>query len=156
MPAGVDEQPGQIDAVARQRVAHQAVTVIVADRADVVGALAESREQPAAVAASLADAVHVAREVGLDRPVDVVAREVDVGVDTRAADHHGVQLVIHACRGYPDGHSKRSVSIGSSRDALRAGHSPSRRRPPPRTRRRARSRTSGSQTACGSTPRATR
>jgi len=31
----------------------------------------------------------------------------------------------------PDGHSKRSASIGSSRDALRAGHIPSRRRPPP-------------------------
>jgi len=30
--ARVDEQPGQIDAVARQRVAHQAATVIVADR----------------------------------------------------------------------------------------------------------------------------
>jgi hypothetical protein len=92
--ARVEEERREVEPVAGERVAHERAVVIVADRADVRRALAELRKQAARVPAGLADAVDVAGEVALDRPVDVIARPIHVGVDTGPADHDSVELSV--------------------------------------------------------------
>jgi hypothetical protein len=93
--ARVHEQRGQIDAVARQGLPHEAAIVVVADRADVARTLAELREQAARISAGLTDVVDVAAEVALHRPVDLGAVQVHVGVHAGSADHDRVELLIH-------------------------------------------------------------